>query len=50
MGQDGALVLPGQGKGQGLTQSGEEMAVGAIHSSPPIKGKGNFSKASVKKQ
>lgn len=28
MGQDGALVLPGEGKEQGLMQSGEEMSVG----------------------
>lgn len=44
MGQDGALVLSGEGKEQGLMQSGEEMAVGALHSGPPIEGKGNFSK------
>lgn len=28
MGQDRAHVLPGEGKGQGLMQSAEEMAVG----------------------
>lgn len=44
MGQDGALVLPGEGKGQGLMQS-----VGTIHSSPPTEGKENFPKAAGKK-
>lgn len=31
MGQNGALVLPGEGKEQELMQSGVEMAVGEIH-------------------
>lgn len=43
--QAGALALQGKGKELGLVQPGEEMVVGATHSSPPIEGKGNFSKA-----
>lgn len=48
--QDGALSLRGEGKALGFGQAGEETAAGGPHSSPPIKGKGNFSKASVKKE